>query len=71
MSQETGRKWFSPDISRGIACANKLDSFEGDPLTVSCPPEPMLFSELSKECDDNHSGISIGVWQVDLIAEYD
>ena len=69
MPQETGIQRFSANICRRIAGADKLDPFERDPLSISSPPESMLFGQLPEEGDDSHRGILVGIREVDLVAK--
>ena len=71
MSQKSRIERFTTNICWRIACSNKLNSFQRDPLSISSPPEAMLLSQLSKESNDGHGRIFISIRKIDLVTEHD
>lgn len=71
VSQESRVEGLTTNICWRIASTDELDSFQADPLPVSCSPEAVLFGQLPKEGNDGHCSVFVRIRQIDLVTEDD
>jgi hypothetical protein len=68
MSQEPRRKRNTSGIRWRVASANKLDSFEGDPLKLLPVPKTAVFYKLPDEC--NYFLIALTIALKEIVPEW-